>query len=490
VSRPRALPRVRLWMKLAALAAAGVVAMHAAHVALGTRIAKRGLLDEEEALGRNVAHLIAQQAADLLLVGDLVTLHELVSSAVPEFPAGVAYCFVVRDGRVLASSFRDGTPPSLVQLRAPDDRGPVLVRSEGTRTLDIVEPILGGALGDLRLGLDMRPADARRRQIASNLGLLAVGFIVVGAAAALFTARSIAHPLAEILDAADRFDPAADADLREVSPRGAREIAILGDRFNRMMHRLRAAYSEQARARRKAVETERMVALGSLVAGVAHEVNNPLAGLKNCVRRLERPELPEPKRREYLSLMGEGLTRIEELVRRLLDYGRPHPPSLAPVPATRLAEDAAAFVRPVLERRRIGARVLDDGSGAGALADRRMVGQALVNLLLNAGYVTPDGGEVRLRVLRQPGLVGIAVEDDGPGIPREIRERVLDPFFSTKPEGEGTGLGLTVSRTIADAHGGELTFEFPGTGGTVATLWLREAPPPAASAAAVASERR
>jgi two-component system, NtrC family, sensor kinase len=78
-------------------------------------------------------------------------------------------------------------------------------------------------------------------------------------------------------------------------------------------------------------------------------------------------------------------------------------------------------------------------------------------------------------VRRAGGRVGIAVEDDGPGIPAEIRDRIVDPFFSTKPEGEGTGLGLTVTRTIADAHGGELAFEFPPAGGTVAVLWLEAA---------------
>jgi signal transduction histidine kinase len=109
-----------------------------------------------------------------------------------------------------------------------------------------------------------------------------------------------------------------------------------------------------------------------------------------------------------------------------------------------------------------------------ALADRHLAGQALLNLLLNAAYVTPDSGEIRVRLRQRGRLVGLAVEDDGPGIPPEVRDRILDPFFSTKPEGEGTGLGLSVTRTITDAHGGDLTFEFPGRG-TIATVWLREA---------------
>ena len=140
-----------------------------------------------------------------------------------------------------------------------------------------------------------------------------------------------------------------------------------------------------------------------------------------------------------------------------------------------LAREGAALLQPLLHKRRIALHQVCDGDGAAcALADRKQVGQALMNLLLNAIYVTPDGGEIRLRTRGRPGQCGLAVEDDGPGIPPAIRHRIVDPFFSTKPEGEGTGLGLSVTRTIAEAHGGELSFEFPERG-TVATIWLREA---------------
>jgi two-component system, NtrC family, sensor kinase len=476
-------PPPRLWVKLAVLAALGVVAMHALHLVIGQRIAGAALAREQEQLGRRVTRLVAQQAADPLLVNDLITLNELVASAAADAPGRVSYCFIVRDGAVIVSSFPGATPPALVALRAKADLAPLVVRSGAGRVLDLAEPILGGELGLVRLGLDMGRFYEAQRRLAIELGLLAVAVIVAGLGAALAMGRSIARPAAEILAAADRFDPSSPAEIPTVTPRGSRELAVLGERFNRMMHRLRAAHAEQERARQKGVETERLVALGSLVAGVAHEVNNPLAGLKNCVRRLERADLPEPKRREYLGLMEEGLARVEEVVRRLLDFGRPHPPRLEPVSASRLADESAALVRPLLERRRIRA-VVTGTAGCVALADRRLAEQAVVNLLLNAGYVTEDGGEVRIRLLRADGRVGIAVEDDGPGIPADVRDRILDPFFSTKPEGEGTGLGLSVTRTIADAHGGELAFAFPERGGTVATLWLRAAaeprPPPAA----------
>lgn len=466
-------PRVRLWMKLAALAAFGVVLTHAVHLVLSNRAATRTLLDQQTTLGRTLARLVADEAADPLVVNDVLTLHELVARAAHDGDA-VRYLFIVRDGRVVASTFRGPTPPDLVGLRARGDREPIVVKSGPARVLDLAEPVLGG-VGTVRLGLDMRALQQARHGIAMRLGLLATAVILVGLVAAILVGRSIARPIQAILDAANRFDPAMPR-VPEVPPRGAHELAVLADAFNRMMHRLRSAHEEGVRTRQKIVETERMVALGSLVAGVAHEVNNPLAGLKNCVRRLERADLPEAKRSEYLGLMEEGLVRIEEVVKRLLDFGRPHDARLEPIAAARLAEESAAFVRPVLDRRGIRAPLLREAApDAAALADRRMVGQALVNLLLNAAYVTRDQGEIRLRLRRRDGLVGVAVEDDGPGIPPDLRERVLHPFFSTKPEGEGTGLGLAVTRSIVDAHGGELTLEFPEAGGTVATVWLREA---------------
>jgi two-component system NtrC family sensor kinase len=369
-----------------------------------------------------------------------------------------------------------------VSVRPLGDGAPLVVRSGDRLVLDVVQPILGGQLGHVRLGLDMSPLDEARGTLAVRLGILALVVIAAGLIAAYFAGRSVARPIDDILAAADRFDPAAGSREADVRTRGSDEIAVLADRFNRMMRRLEEAHAEQVRGRQRAVATERLAAMGALVAGVAHEVNNPLAGLKNCVRRLERDDLPEPKRREYLALMEEGLVRIEEVVRQLLDFGRPHPPRLEPVAASRLAHETMTLLRPKLDRRRVRLELL--GGDAVALADRRLVEQALVNLLLNASYVTPDGGEIRARIRRRDGLVGISVEDDGPGIPQEIRDRILDPFFSTKPEGQGTGLGLSVTRTIVDQHGGELSFEFPPAGGTVATVWLRSGEPASGAASA------
>lgn len=467
-------PRVRLWMKLAVFAAAGVVLMHSVHLAIGNRLGSRALAMQAETLGRQVALLVAREAVDFVLVDDHVSLSELVSRTAVE--DGVAYCFIVRDGEVLSTTFDGGTPAALVWLRAPDDRAPVVVTTAGGRFLDLVEPVLGGSLGEVRVGLSMEPLAATRRALAAQQGLLALAMIVLGVVAAFLFGRSLARPVGEMLTAAERFDPASVAPLPVLRARGSDEIAELARRLGEMMGRLASSHAERRAEIQRAMENERLVALGSLVAGVAHEVNNPIAGLKNCVRRLERDDLTPERRAEYLALMDESLGRLEQVVRRLLELGRPHLLQLAPATTGELAEAARRVVRAALERRRITTTVDDGGSSGPVSADRDRVLQALLNLVLNAAYVTPDGGALRLRLRARPGARGLSVEDDGPGIPAELRERVCDPFFSTKPPGEGTGLGLAVTQATARAHGGELSIECPPGGGTSVTIWLPELP--------------
>lgn len=462
--------RVRLWVKLAIFAALGVVVTHVLHLTVGTRVATDALSREQESLGRSIAGLVARQAADAVLVEDSVTLHELANGAVSG--QDVAYCLILREGHVLASSFPGGPPASLLTARADGKSGPIVVKSGAERYLDLVEPILDGGAGEVRIGLDMGILRSTRLQVFAVLGTLALVVTLAGFVAAFLVGRSIALPLGEIVEAADQFDPSRPARL--VEPRGSDEIRELTERFNGMMVRLHAAHDEQARARNQQADTERMAALGKLVAGVAHEVNNPLAGLKNCLRRLQRGDAAgSPKHAEYLELMDEGLERIEDAMKSLLDLARPRPLQLREVDAHEVVREGTSLLRPLLERRRIAIRA--EEADARVLADPKQAGQALLNLLLNAAYVTEDGGEIRLRFRERPGFLGIAVEDDGPGIPEALRQRVLDPFFSTKPEGEGTGLGLSVTKSILDAHGGELTLDCPGHG-TAAVLWLRSAP--------------
>ena len=467
--------RFRLWVKLALFGVAMVVVTHALDMAIGLGIASGAIAREQMELGEEVARLVARQATNAVLTDDQVELQDIVARAAEG--RHVTYCFIERNGELLASSFVDRTPKALVDLRrrlSLAEGESVIVRDGAIRYVDVAKPILGGSAGWVRLGMDMQTMAETRRRMAVRLGLQALGVIVVGVLVALLVGRRMARPVGALLAAADRLDPRDE--VRHVLVRGSGEFAELTERFNSMVDRLKVAHEEHQASIKKSAEGQRLAALGSLMAGVAHEVNNPLAGLKNCLNALKRHELAPESEAEYLELMSGSVDRIEEIVRRLLDFGRPQPLRLKPEPVGRLAREAAGLVLPLVKEKGLELELnLDEGAQTPVLADRHQVAQALLNLLLNAIYVTARGGQVRVRVRHRGGHSGLAVEDEGPGIPVPLRERVLDPFFSTKPEGEGTGLGLSVTRAIIDAHGGELTFEFPERG-TVATVWLRSCP--------------
>ncbi len=466
----RASARVRLWVALSMLATLGVVVMHSIHLAVGERIAARSLAREQELLGHGIARFVASEAADLLLTHDALALSEAVERATAIH--GVAYCFIVQKGAIAASSFRNRTPAALLSLRQGGADGPIIVADGEERYLDVAEPVLDGGAGIVRVGIDMASLQSTRRALAVPLGLLALALIVAGSAAALVFGRWLAKPIDDIVSAADLFDYAGGA-VRPIAPHGVREVATLADRFNGMMWRLRAAYEERERVREQALASARLAALGSLVAGVAHEVNNPLASMKACVA-LVRESKDARSREEDLDLMDASLDRLRDVVRRLLDLARPRPLELEPASLLDIVRDASGLASLSLRQRGISVSeiVEHDAAREPVVADRKQIAQALLNLILNGAYFSKDCGCVRVRLRSEGSFRGIAVEDDGPGMPEEIRSRVGEPFFSTKPSGEGTGLGIAVTRGIVERHRGKLEFEFPERGGTVATVWL------------------
>ncbi|MBI5496152.1 MAG: HAMP domain-containing protein [Deltaproteobacteria bacterium] len=472
----RSPPRFRLWMQLAAFAAVGVTLLHGMHLVVADAVTRDALLQAQQARARGMARLVARQAADAVLTHDWASLQDAVVGAAS---AGeVTYCFAVHDGKVLASSIPGERVAALEAARpAGTALGETLILVEGaTRFLDVAEPILDGRRGVVRIGVDLEVLARTSADLAGRLGMVAVLMALVGVLAALLVGRRVARPVGELLDAADAFDAALPPRL--LPHRGSDEITELTARFNEMMVRLTDAHREQAAARARAAETERMVALGSLVTGVAHEVNNPLAGLKMCHHRLARADLPPAQHAEYLDLMREALDRIESVVQGLLEFGRPRAPRLQKTAVADVIHQCARLVTPLFHDRGIRLRLIVDGlpDDATVRADGRQLGQGLLNLALNAAYVTTAGGEVRIRARVEDTRFGIAVEDDGPGVPVELRDRIMDPFFSTKPEGQGSGLGLPVTRAIAVAHDGELALSYPAHGGTVAVLWLPRRP--------------
>jgi signal transduction histidine kinase len=234
--------------------------------------------------------------------------------------------------------------------------------------------------------------------------------------------------------------------------------------------RLESRHADEVR------RAEHLAALGKMAAGVAHEINNPLAGMQNCVRTLLKGPRNDEQRVEYLGLLRDGLDRIARIVSQLLDFARESRPQLAPTLLPPVLRRCLALVEHETERRRIDVSVTAHGDVPPVLGDAHQLEQLFLNVLMNAVEAMPDGG--RLDVGLHAGAcdgkpaVEVLVSDTGPGIPAEHVARVFDPFFTTKEVGKGTGLGLSVSYGIVKAHRGCIAVASAAGTGTTFTVAL------------------
>lgn len=231
------------------------------------------------------------------------------------------------------------------------------------------------------------------------------------------------------------------------------------------------------------VQQERLVSLGTIAAGVAHEIRNPLTAIQFRLFSLRKALPTEFAQQEDLVIIQSEIQRLERLVKGFLSFARPAEPVLAPVTARSLIDDVAALLRTELQRRGL---TLDIGRipEVSMHADRQQLQQVLINLILNAADVSPKHAHIRITVeasafMRQSQsipAVHMQVSDSGPGIPKEVAAQMFDPFFSTK-EG-GTGLGLPIASRIAEKHGGYIQFQPDPAGGSVFSLILPKLPSP------------
>lgn len=242
--------------------------------------------------------------------------------------------------------------------------------------------------------------------------------------------------------------------------------------LSRAVDQLEAANQRILEEQSRLLQAEKLSSVGLLAAGVAHEINNPLAGTMACVKQLRDGRVAEHRRGTYFETVLDGLDRIERIVSALLSYARPTHGAAGPVDVAELIDGCLLLIRPAMHKARVRIEHRRPDPPLYAAGDRQQLMQAAMNVLLNAVHASPEGGAVHVEHPVDDGRVALRITDEGPGIPEADIERVCDPFFSTKPEGTGTGLGLSVTLGIVQAHGGALEFGRADGGGAEVTLWL------------------
>ena len=219
------------------------------------------------------------------------------------------------------------------------------------------------------------------------------------------------------------------------------------------------------RSQEQLIQAEKLAATGRLAASIAHEINNPLQAIHNCLHLVARRPLEEDKARYYLNMAQEEVQRLMTIVQRTLDFYRPSKGREVLADVNSLVESVLALANKRLEhgRIKIQRRLSPDVPRLQVVADQ--ITQVFLNLVINAVEAMPDGGELTISTQHRDGQVYIRFGDTGPGINPDQAKKIFEPFYTTKHS--GTGLGLAVSYGIIQRHGGEIAVESaPGRGAT------------------------
>jgi signal transduction histidine kinase len=225
-----------------------------------------------------------------------------------------------------------------------------------------------------------------------------------------------------------------------------------------------AQMRELAASRERLLQSEKLAALGTLAAAIAHEVRNPLAVIRSAAQSLAEAAPSEAAETlRSCRFMMEEADRLASLVNSLLAFARPARLTAQAVAAAELFDRALLLARGPIESRQVRIERREAPRSAVASADPNLIAQVLAGLLTNAAQAAPIGGEVKIECRAEDSTVELVVEDSGPGVPAALHDRIFEPFFTTRAS--GVGLGLAIARQITEAHGGSIRLGESSSGG-------------------------
>lgn len=310
-----------------------------------------------------------------------------------------------------------------------------------------------------------------RRQVAQITLIVSVilGITVcLGVALLWLFFRGVIFPLRRIaadvrLAAGDERANTRDDEMRE-----------LGRYVKLLMTNVAETRSDLEHSRAQLAHADRLATVGKLAASVAHEIRNPLTAVKMWLYSLRRTLGQQDEALHKFHIISDEIARLESILRNFLEFARPPQLRLLAQPVTPLLENTLELLKHRLLDQQIVVARNDEADLPDVVVDAEQFRQVILNLLINALDALPDGGEVCIScsTARHAGreMVAVRVADSGAGMPEDVRQRIFEPFFSTKEE--GTGLGLCIAASIMARHAGVLELESAEIQGTQWTVWI------------------
>jgi two-component system NtrC family sensor kinase len=336
---------------------------------------------------------------------------------------------------------------------------------------------------------------------ATQQALVAVSLcaILIGSVIIWLLVNKVTEPLRELRNSAEAVGCGDFS--RRVAVHSHDEFGELAVAFNRMTESVQLSRAQLEKTvdtlkttQAQLVQSEKLSAVGEFVAGVAHELNNPLAAVMGFSEILRDTGIDSPYGRQ-LELIYKAAQRCHKIVQSLLSFARRHQPERKPVSINELVESVLDIVAYPLRTGNIEVVTALDKNLPQIMADGHQIQQVMLNIINNARQAieaNQSGGKIRISSSATERSVRITIQDSGPGISSENLRRIFDPFFTTKEVGKGTGLGLSLCYGIIKEHGGNIYAESPPDGGAAFIIELpafRDAVNPAAAPAVPSAEK-
>lgn len=393
-----------------------------------------------------------------VLTNDRLRINEIIKSARLS-DKDIEYVFVLdAEKKPIASTLPKGVPGNVLSLvtKEPNEKHITNFQTEKHSIINFSVPLMDGGIGSVHVGINR---DSIFAYIESNLIKLTFVFmflIVIGLLMAMMMGRAVAKPLGQITKTLKQSSNKWPK-LENVRTGPTKEVKEFVAIFRQMLSKLEQTEQDRLTYERKLLAAERLASTGQLAGEVAHEINNPLDGMIAIVNHLNKVADQPQMVRKYVNLMKQGLGRIGQTSRQLLDLSQKDVTNYKQVFDVRdTIINTITLLDSSMKKRHIVINYSCERKYF-VIGNNIAIGQVIMNLLLNAAEAIGDkSGRVDIEVVHENDNVLIIVSDNGPGINEEKSKKIFEPFFSTKTQNGSTGLGLSVSRSLVQKCGGQL----------------------------------
>jgi signal transduction histidine kinase len=309
--------------------------------------------------------------------------------------------------------------------------------------------------GVVKIGFDAEPIQKEINDIFFVLLSLTILLSIATLTVLYFLIDKVTFKLKSLVDEIDKIDFKT---IEEITLKGDKdEIGFLITRFDDLLKRLKLSKQQLETAQKQVYQSEKLASIGRLASGVAHEINNPLNGIKNCLYAIQKEPDNKEQTTEYLALINEGMSYIENVIKKLLGFARQQTQITDSLNINELIENVYKLLEYKFKQKQVVVilNLLEDIPAISG--DNQLIQEVIMNILINAYDAISEKGEIEIKSgINDEKHIFFSIRDNGIGLKENELDKIFDPFYTTKDPGEGTGLGLWVSLGIIENHNGQI----------------------------------